>query len=469
VKNELLSGLDLGASFTNVPGGTAHWTFTDATGNYNDASGTADIVLSKANATVDVHGYSGTYDGSPHSATGSAKGVKNELLSGLDLGASFTNVPGGTAHWTFSGGTNYSDQAGDVSISLSRASSSVTVTCPATPVTYTGSPFTVCSAKATGVGGLEQSLSVDYTDNVNAGTAHAGASFAGDLNHDGSNGTGSFTIAKASSSTIVTCSPSSVTYNGYAQTPCSANVTGAGGLSQALTVNYLNNTMAGTANAGANFGGDANHLGSNDSKTFSITQKALTIKAKDRSKTLGESVVFTGQEFVATGLVGSDAVNAVTLSSAGSGVGAAVGTYPIVPSNAVGAGLANYSITYANGALTVGYGVCALYDQTKAVKRNATVPVKFYLCTASGQDVSSAAIVVTATQLTPTAGSAMAEVEDSGNANPDNNFRFDPSLGPSGGYIFNLSTKGVPAAMWNLSFSVGGASFGTYNLGFGVK
>ncbi len=32
-----LSGLVLGDSFTNVPGGTATWTFTDTTGNYNNA------------------------------------------------------------------------------------------------------------------------------------------------------------------------------------------------------------------------------------------------------------------------------------------------------------------------------------------------------------------------------------------------------------------------------------------------
>ena len=47
-----LSGLNLGATFTNVPGGTATWTFTDVTGNYNDASGTAAIVINKADATV---------------------------------------------------------------------------------------------------------------------------------------------------------------------------------------------------------------------------------------------------------------------------------------------------------------------------------------------------------------------------------------------------------------------------------
>ena len=54
-----LSGLVLGASFTNVPGGTATWTFTTATGNYNNASGTVAIVINKADATVTVTGYTG--------------------------------------------------------------------------------------------------------------------------------------------------------------------------------------------------------------------------------------------------------------------------------------------------------------------------------------------------------------------------------------------------------------------------
>ena len=38
--------------FTNVPGGTASWVFTDVTGNYNDESGSAAIVISQADAPV---------------------------------------------------------------------------------------------------------------------------------------------------------------------------------------------------------------------------------------------------------------------------------------------------------------------------------------------------------------------------------------------------------------------------------
>jgi hypothetical protein len=468
VKGEsLAAGLNFGATFTDVPGGTTHWTFTGGT-NYNDTSGDAAITINKANATVSVEGYTGTYDGNAHGATGTATGVKGEsLAAGLDFGAAFTNAPGGTAHWTFNGGVNYNGQTGDVAVTIARASAIVTVTCPSN-VTYTGAALTPCSAKATGVGGLDQSLNPLYTDNLNAGLAQAGANFIGDVNHDPNTGSAAFTIDKAASTVVVTC-PASKVYTGNAQTPCSAGVTGVGGLDQSLAPSYVNNVTVGTATANAAFGGDPNHLGSSGSQTFTITPKTLTITAKDETKTLGSAFSFVGTEFLASGLVASDSVTSVTLTSVGAASGAGVGTYPILPGNAVGTGLTNYAISYVNGTLTVGYGVCALYDQAKAVKQNATVPVKFYLCTASGQDVSSSAVVVTATQLTPTSGSAAADVEDSGNANPDNNFRFDPTLGPSGGYIFNLSTKGVPAAMWKLTFTVNGAQFGTYTLGFGVK
>ena len=106
---DLSSQLNLGDSFTNFPGGTAHWTFSGGT-NYADESGDVQIVINKANADVTVNGYTGVYDALPHSATGTATGVGGVSLPGLDLGASFTDVPGGTANWTFTGGTNYNDQ-----------------------------------------------------------------------------------------------------------------------------------------------------------------------------------------------------------------------------------------------------------------------------------------------------------------------------------------------------------------------
>ena len=63
------------------------------TGNYNNASGTVDDNIAKANATIVVTPYSVTYDGNPHTATGTATGVNGESLSGLDLsGTTHTNA-----------------------------------------------------------------------------------------------------------------------------------------------------------------------------------------------------------------------------------------------------------------------------------------------------------------------------------------------------------------------------------------
>ena len=125
---ETLGGLDLGASFTNVPGGTAYWVFRDVTGNYNYARGRVPIDIKKANpTTTGISGYTGTYDGDAHGASGFVTGVKGETLGGLDLGASFTNVPGGTANWIFTDVTgNYNNASGSVGIAVGKAPLSVT-------------------------------------------------------------------------------------------------------------------------------------------------------------------------------------------------------------------------------------------------------------------------------------------------------------------------------------------------------
>src|SRR5207302_3701561 len=124
---DLSSLLNLGASFTDVPGGTAHWTFA-GNANYAPAAGDVSITIAKASASISVTGYTGVYDGHAHGATGSAHGVSAEDLSNLlNLGASFTDVPGGTAHWTFAGNTNYSAAIGDAAINITQAAAIIVV------------------------------------------------------------------------------------------------------------------------------------------------------------------------------------------------------------------------------------------------------------------------------------------------------------------------------------------------------
>ena len=88
---------------------------------------------------------------------------------------------------------------------------------------------------------------------------------------------------------------------------------------------------------------------------LTVTQASLTITADNRAKTYGAAVTFAGTEFTASGLVGSDNVTSVTLTSAGAAASAAVASspYAIVASVAIGTGLGNYTISYVDGALTV--------------------------------------------------------------------------------------------------------------------
>ncbi len=122
-----LSGfITYGAGVTNVPGGSIGWTF-NAGPNYNLASGSATITITPATALINVDGYSAVYDTGLHGATGTASGVGGADLSGfLNFGASFTNAPGGTAHWTFDAGSNYSIAEGDVAIDIAKATLSFT-------------------------------------------------------------------------------------------------------------------------------------------------------------------------------------------------------------------------------------------------------------------------------------------------------------------------------------------------------
>jgi hypothetical protein len=89
--------------------------------------------------------------------------------------------------------------------------------------------------------------------------------------------------------------------------------------------------------------------------TANITAVPLTITASNLSKCFGQTLTFAGTEFLSSGLVGTDVISNVTLTSAGAASSATVAgsPYSIVPSAAVGSGLGNYTISYNNGSLTV--------------------------------------------------------------------------------------------------------------------
>jgi hypothetical protein len=111
-----------------------------------------------------------------------------------------------------------------------------------------------------------------------------------------------------------------------------------------------------------------------------------------------------------------------------------------------------------------------LFDQTKAYKSGSTIPIKLQVFNASNSNVSSSNTSLITRDLRLLSGNTLAPIEDSGNANPDYTFRYDATLGGSGGgYIFNLSTKGLASGQYVLSFYIGSERSFFYTVKFEVK
>jgi hypothetical protein len=276
----------LTVSYTNnVNAGTATASASfAATANYLASSDSKNFTIGKAGQTITFGALGnkifGDADFMVSATSDSGLAVSFSPLGNCDvsLGGMVHLQGAGSCTITASqdGNANY-EPASSVpqAFTIAKATSVTTVTCGAGPFTYTGSAQTPCSASVTGPGGLSLLLTVDYSNNVDAGTATGSASYAESDNYLGSSDSKDFTIDKAPSHTVVTC-PGSVTYDGSAQTPCSAHVAGAGGLSLDPDPVYSNNTNAGTASASYTYAGDANHDGSSDSKDFTIDKASST-------------------------------------------------------------------------------------------------------------------------------------------------------------------------------------------------
>ena len=116
-----------------------------------------------------------------------------------------------------------------------------------------------------------------------------------------------------------------------------------------------------------------------------------------------------------------------------------------------------------------GNHILPLFDTSKAYKAGSTSPVKLQVLDAANANLSSASLKVKTRKLLRTQNGTATTVIDAGNSNPDSDFRFDPTLGGSGGYIFNLSTKGLKSGRYSLSIAVGGETAFVYNVTFEVK
>lgn len=164
------------------------------------------------------------------------------------------------------------------------------------------------------------------------------------------------------------------TYDGLTH-EATAFAYGTGGVNDTLTpavtftyTNQLNNVLSGLPRNADTYSVIVNYTGNDyyypDSAVYSliINPAPLTIKAIDQEKEFHTAIDLGNTKFITSGLPASDTITSVSLYSAGAVAKAKIGVYPIIPSNAVGTGLANYVISYQNGTLTVNPPGCGNND-----------------------------------------------------------------------------------------------------------
>jgi hypothetical protein len=106
-------------------------------------------------------------------------------------------------------------------------------------------------------------------------------------------------------------------------------------------------------------------------------------------------------------------------------------------------------------ARTIVYAICRIDDPSRAFRSGSTAAIKLQICAADGSNLSSPAIALNVVSLRLVSTNATGLVNDSGNANPDQNFRYDATLRLTGGYVYNLSTQGLATGTYALGFVAG--------------
>lgn len=125
----------------------------------------------------------------------------------------------------------------------------------------------------------------------------------------------------------------------------------------------------------------------------------------------------------------------------------------------------NYMASSITAQLLVTHGICVAYDPSRPVRAGSTLPLKVMLCDAAGNNMSSAGLGLMAQSVVRISDDVSGEVQDSGNANPDANFRYSADLD---GYIYNLQTTGLAGGTYAVTVRAGTDAF-VHKLFFQVK
>lgn len=411
---------------------------------------------------------------------------------------------------TYSGDGSFSQNSGVVGIIVNKASTAMSLVSSANPsnfnqaVTFTATVNAAASNVGTPTGTitfsdgsaslgsatLDSTGTASFTTSALAVGTHAiAASYAGDSNFNASTSTLSQIVNKLAA-TVTLSSSASPSVFGQSLTfaitvsPASGSGTPTGtvvlqdGSTTLSTLTLVSGKASfttaslaiGSHSITASYAGDANFNSSSSSplaQTVNKASTATTLSSSANPSTLNQSVTFTATVGVTapgagtpTGSVtfndGSNALTTVPLNSNGTAT-FTTSTLAVNSHSVTAVYSGDSSFNGSTGTLTqnVQYGICVQYDQTRSVQGGATFPIKVEVCDANGNNLSSQSIILHATAVIAASGVA-GPVQDSGNANPDYDFRNVGGSGQNSGYVFNLDTSGLATGTYALQFSVSG-------------
>jgi hypothetical protein len=348
-------------------------TASDAgTPNHLPGSIHATTAALKASGTISIAGFEGAYDGVAHGASGTATGVHGEDLSSLlNLGATFTDPPGGAATWTFAGNANYESAGGTANVTISKATSAVTWALPA-EIVY-GTPLSAMQLNATATQSGTFVYDPPLGSRLKAGNSQVlSVAFipSDDTRYAGSSATVLINVRKAPAS----ISPSPVTKI-YGDADPALTGTASGFLAgDGITATFSRST--GEAVAGSPYpisailnapsGALSNYDITYGSAIFSITPRPLTVTANNASRTYGVPNPVFSASF--NGFANGDTASSIQ--------GAPTLTTTATPTSLPG----NYPISMAQGSMASTNYTFVLTGGTLTVTATATAPSSGNTC-----------------------------------------------------------------------------------------
>ena len=331
--------------------------------NYANATASVTLTVLKATPTVSVVGGSFTYDASAHAATGSVTGVGGASLGTPTFtynGSADTPIDAGSYDVvaSYAGDSNYSPASGTATITIGKATPTVTVNGGTFTYDAVAHPAT---GSVTGVGGASVGTpTFAYNGSpdapVNAGSYDVVGSYGGSANYNAATGTATITIGKATPTVAV--SGGSFTYDSAAH-PATGSVTGVGGATLSpLTFTYNGSgsapVNAGTYDVVGSYAGDLNYESASGTATITIGKETPSLSWTRPAAIVYGTALGAGQLNAAATVAGTFnySPGGGTVLAAGAGQPLSAVFTPTDPANYLGGSIAT-TIDVVPAGLTV--------------------------------------------------------------------------------------------------------------------